>query len=181
MKLMKILVVAYSVVILCASGSLVYYLHNSGQVGVVRDGINLTREELRQMPQRETRAFLYRQELSNDAIPALDETPYDILQQYIYDKQQDKVCNYTVTLYRTTTLLDNPSWRDCLDLAPVLQYTQATLDTDIPTVIKDNLSFGYHSVTMEGTNYIMEVLYNDIDLDNWESSQIVLNMLKEER
>ena len=139
-----------------------------------------TRAELQNQHARQERVNLYSEYLKEEGLTDL-EMPYDLLQQEVYHRQADRNDKFIVSLYQVKEPIENPTWRDVHEGIITRQYTEVTSETPLPTTLKDNLNYGYHSIEMDGSHYILEVMYRDIDLTNWEETQLALASIKSEK
>ena len=98
-----------------------------------------------------------------------DGKPYDVIQQLVYDTLPDRKEVYNVRLYKIVELVSNPTYDDIAELQPTLEYTSVTSESKLPEIVMNNLMYGYHPITLDGINYIMEVEYEDYDLTDWET------------
>lgn len=139
-----------------------------------------TRQELLAFQERDERVTLYRSYLKECGVKDINDIPYDLLQQMVYHNQTIKENVFDVKLYKVATPIDNPTWKDCFELSPKLEYTMVDENSQVPDVIKENLTFGFHSIMMDNSPYIMEVTYTHYDLTDWEVSHMLTQSAKEE-
>lgn len=139
----------------------------------------VTRVENLNMQERQSRVELYRAFLKDSDVQEVENLPFDLLRQNVYDKLSDKKEVFTVNLFSLESEVTEPTWKDCFNKIPRLQFTGVTSESQVPQYVLDNLTFGYHYLVVDDKPSVLEVVYSDVDLTNWETVQSAITNIRE--
>ena len=130
---------------------------------------NMTQADYRNMQQRSESANKYKDFLKlNGQGDEVDNLPFDVLEQRVYDLLPTKDETYNVCFYPTTQEIENPTWETVLDLTTDLQFTNVTKDSkNTPDYVKQDLKYGYQLVQLDGNYYIKVTTFANLDLTDW--------------
>lgn len=129
----------------------------------------LTTKELREQSIRQEKLDIYSHYLGSIGLEIAD-TPFDVIQQMVYDSFTDKEQVYSITLYRNPERLEVNTFADLHSLDKAMEYRHIDETSTLPNVLKEYLHYGYHTVQMDGEYYVAEVKYETVDLLDWEIS-----------
>lgn len=130
----------------------------------------LTIAESKTMKIREQNLELYKTYLGESEID-ITGIPYDYVEQMVYHMLPERVAEFNIRLYELESVEDDVDFKKYLfTKSPSLEFTNVTVDSEVPDMLKANLDLGCTVIELNEKTYVQETIYSNVDLTAWRNT-----------